>query len=90
MQEKPLNPLNFASDIVRCEIHHESLETLYRGNTAKDESMSSILDHLLGGFGERSESGSDRDAQAVMEVLRKRLAKTLSIDKESSHELGVE
>lgn len=88
--EAGAGPLEFSQEPIRCELQYESLDVLANRLSAKQSSMNSILAYLLQDIPKMRANDTETDAGALMDLLGKRLGSTLSVDKNTVHEIGPE
>jgi len=73
----PNDPLSFSSDMVRCELQYDSLDTLHAATTARDTSLNMIFDYIFQDIPRNQSGDGETDIEALMDTLRRRLRGTL-------------
>jgi hypothetical protein len=83
-------PLDLCEEPIRCELEYESLHVLAAKLSGKQESMNSILAYLLQDIPTMRANDLGTDTGALMDLVGSRLLSTLSVDKDTSHEIWPE
>jgi hypothetical protein len=83
-------PLDFSSDIFRCELQYESLDDIHHRTSERDDVQNYLLDYLLQDIQRTSMSDPETATGPLMDLLKREFSKLLMVDRESRYEMNSE